>query len=103
MQGVYLICFNRPYGTRGVRHCLGWSSDVHQRVKTHKEGGPKSARLLAALKDAGVKWQVSKIWVGKDRKVEAGMKKQKKSFARVCPLCKGRRHTAMRFWTEVER
>lgn len=80
---VYLICFDRPF--RHARHYLGWTEGpVAKRMDRHRRGD--GARLLAALKRAGIGWELVRTWPG-DRALERKLKNRKCS-KQLCPKCK---------------
>lgn len=86
-QGIYLIHFARPYGKRMVQHYLGWSKNIKERVCAHRKCSNKSARLLVAITLSGIEYNVVKIIPHASAKDESEMKKQKKSWAGICPCC----------------
>ncbi len=87
---VYLLHFDSPIGDVAkahgtAQHYLGWTTDLAQRLAEHRAGN--GARLMAAVAQAGIGFQVAATWEG-DRVLERRLK-QRKHAARFCPLCRG--------------
>ena len=84
MSCCYLIHFDKPVGH--AQHYLGWSkySDPHRRVEHHFNG--RGSRLTKAVKEAGIKMILVRIWKDGDRQLERYLKK-KKASSRICPMC----------------
>jgi predicted GIY-YIG superfamily endonuclease len=78
---VYLLHFNQPY--KHARHYVGWASNVGRRLAEHAAG--RGARLLAVVREAGIGWQLARMWPG-SRARERQIKRQG-GHARHCPLC----------------
>src|SRR6266581_697755 len=79
---VYLLHFNRPY--KHARHYVGWTARaVRCRLAEHEAG--RGARLLAVVREAGIGWQLARLWPG-GRARERQLKRQG-GHARKCPLC----------------
>jgi predicted GIY-YIG superfamily endonuclease len=83
---VYLVHFARPY--RHARHYLGYTADVGARAARHAAG--HGARLLEVVTQAGIPWQVVRVWENGDRALERRLKAHKKSW-RLCPVCRTER------------
>lgn len=83
-SGVYLICFNRSFSH--ARHYLGRAKDIRARIKQHRNGN--GSRLLAAINQAGIGWEVVYVWGGANRNKEKELKCLKSS-TRLCPRCGG--------------
>ena len=67
---VYLLHFDQPY--KHARHYVGWTArNVKRRLAEHEAG--RGARLLAVVREAGIGWQLARLWPG--------------GHARKCPLC----------------
>lgn len=82
---VYLIHLDRPL--KHARHYTGWSTDMTsypKRIKHHSKG--TGARFMQIVKEHGISWEVSRVWVEGDRRRE---KLVKKNAVRFCPQCKG--------------
>ncbi len=78
---VYLLHFDQPY--KHARHYVGWARNVKRRLAEHAAG--RGARLLAVVRDAGIGWQLARLWPG-SRARERQIKRQG-GHARQCPLC----------------
>jgi hypothetical protein len=98
---VYLIHFDRlyvPYPGAPLRDCAGhycgWTTHLAARLARHAAGD--GARLLAVVHQAGITWQLARVWPG-PRERERQLKRQG-GASRRCPLCK----TPRRAW-EVAR
>jgi predicted GIY-YIG superfamily endonuclease len=78
---VYLLHFDRPY--KHARHYVGWTLDVKRRLAEHAAG--RGARLLAVVAEAGIGWQLARMWPGgppRERQIKA-----QGGHSRQCPLC----------------
>jgi predicted GIY-YIG superfamily endonuclease len=83
---VYLIHFQRKF--HHAQHYLGFvSGDLIQRIERHKAG--RGAKLLAAVNNNGINWQVVRVWLNGGRFLERKLKKYKKSRC-FCPVCSGK-------------
>lgn len=87
MPTVYLIHFAEPF--HHARHYLGFTggtsaAGLRRRLARHRAG--RGARLLAALKAAGIGWECVRVWPGFDRAAERKLKKRK-GAAGLCPVC----------------
>ena len=79
---VYLLHFDQPY--KHARHYVGWTArNVKRRLAEHEAG--RGARLLAVVREAGIGWQLARMWPG-SRERERQIKRQG-GHARKCPLC----------------
>jgi predicted GIY-YIG superfamily endonuclease len=79
---VYLLHFDQPY--KHARHYVGWTArNVKRRLTEHEAG--RGARLLAVVREAGIGWQLARLWPG-SRERERQIKRQG-GHARKCPLC----------------
>jgi predicted GIY-YIG superfamily endonuclease len=83
MGTVYLIHFEKPY--KHARHYLGFSEDADARLVQHQNGN--GARLLQVVKQAGINYNIVRLWENKDRHFERRLKNWKKS-KQLCPVCK---------------
>lgn len=79
---VYLIHFAKPY--KGVSHYIGWTSNVVDRELRHLAGN--GSKLLKAVTDAGIDFNVVRVWENKTRAFERSLKNQKNAY-RFCPVC----------------
>jgi hypothetical protein len=80
---VYLLHFDQPY--KHARHYVQqWTArNVKRRLAEHEAG--RGARLLAVVREAGIGWQLARLWPG-GRPRERQIKRQG-GHARKCPLC----------------
>jgi len=79
---VYLLHFDQPY--KHARHYVGWTArNVKRRLAEHEAG--RGARLLAVVREAGIGWQLARLWPGGQAR-ERQIKRQG-GHARKCPLC----------------
>jgi predicted GIY-YIG superfamily endonuclease len=86
-NGVYLLHFTRghPNG-RHPRHYLGWSPRLHRRLAGHRSG-KSLARYPLAMKAAGIRFRVARVWFGAPVTFEK-LLKARKSARRYCPICR---------------
>jgi hypothetical protein len=90
---VYLLHFTVPYVAiqhpgkkyQCAKHYLGWSEDLITRLIAHKKGN--GSRLVQVINDAGIEWQLARVWNG-DRFLERQLKKRG-GRSRLCPVCLG--------------
>ena len=84
---VYLIHFSEKL--HHAQHYIGFViSDLEQRIALHKSN--RGAKLLAAVNDNGISWEVVRVWEDGDRQLERKLKNYKKARC-FCPIC-GRCH-----------
>lgn len=84
---VYLLHFDAPY--KGAQHYLGSTTDLGKRIARH-QSGDGSKLMKAVVEVAGIKFQVSRIWLrpnGDGRQYER-MLKGRHNHKSLCPLCK---------------
>lgn len=89
---VYLIHFEKPLAH--AQHYLGYCNgeeSLEQRVDRHRRGD--GARLLRAVAQAGIRFQVVRTWTDGDRALERRLKGWKKS-SNLCPVCRAKRRAA---------
>jgi hypothetical protein len=79
---VYLLHFASPY--RHARHYIGWARNLEARLAHHRAG--TGARLTAAASEAGIPFEVVRLWPGEDRHFERRLH-NRKSGPRLCPIC----------------
>lgn len=82
---VYLIHFDRPY--KHARHYLGFVEEaegLEARMHRHEHGN--GSRLMAVITEAGIPWQLVRVWPNGDRNFERHLKNQKNS-KHLCPIC----------------
>ena len=83
MGYVYLICFDEKY--HHAKHYVGYAEEgIEQRLERHKRGN--GSRLLRAVKEAGIDFNIVRVWKDVDRYFERKLKRQKNS-KRFCPVC----------------
>ena len=83
MGTTYLIHFDRPY--RHARHYLGHTElPWPERIQRHRNGN--GARLLQALDEKGIGWQVVRTWPDTPWEFEQRLKAMKNSPL-LCPVC----------------
>ena len=80
---VYLLHFAEKY--KNVQHYLGYTTDLEKRMKRHKNG--HGARLVKQVTEAGIEWEVARVWEDGDKKLERKLKKGHNS-PKLCPICK---------------
>lgn len=82
---VYLICFDRKY--KHCRHYIGFCEDgnLEQRIARHRAGN--GARLMEIVTQAGIGWEVTRVWPDGDRNFERKLK-NRKNAAVLCPRCR---------------
>ena len=84
---VYLIHFQKKL--HHAQHYIGFvDADLLQRIELHKSN--RGAKLLRAVNNEGIEWQVVRVWMEGDRHFERILKNCKKS-SRFCPVC-GKKH-----------
>lgn len=81
-MAVYLIHFDKAF--KHAKHYLGYAEDVPKRVERHRAGN--GAKLLRAVQNAGIGWEVVRVWEDGDRTFERKLKGYG-GRARLCPLC----------------
>jgi predicted GIY-YIG superfamily endonuclease len=83
----YLVHLDQALGSnhpRGrARHYLGTTTNLAQRLESHRSG--KGARMLAAAAAKGIAFDVVRTWPG-GRDVERQLKAQRNA-PRMCPRC----------------
>lgn len=79
---VYLLHFDAPY--HHAKHYIGWTSDLTQRIKAHRDGN--GGKLMAAIALAGIGFCVARVWSDKTHAFEKYIKTRKES-ERFCPIC----------------
>ena len=81
---VYLIHFNEKL--HHAQHYIGFvEKNLKQRIKKHKSN--KGAKLLIAVNEKGIQWEVVKVWEEGDRSLERQLKNRKKARC-FCPVCR---------------
>lgn len=80
--GVYLLHFDKPY--HHARHYLGYAKNIDDRIELHRRG--QGARLTSVINQAGITFQVARIWKNQTRKFERQLK-NRKNTPQLCPIC----------------
>ena len=81
---VYLIHFQSKL--HHAQHYIGFvGTDLLQRIELHLSN--KGAKLLAAVNNQGIRWQVVRVWLEGDRRMERKLKNYKKARC-FCPVCR---------------
>lgn len=84
MGYVYILHFNTKY--RHAAHYVGFAnSDVDKRIERHRNGG-SGAKLMDAISENGIGFQVARIWENADRWFERRIKRRKNT-KNLCPVC----------------
>lgn len=84
MGTVYLLHFSSPF--HHARHYLGWTTHLSTRLWLHRRG--QAAKLLRAVKDAGIDWNLVRVWEDSPRRLERQLKRWHGSGP-LCPVCRG--------------
>lgn len=80
---VYLIHFEEPY--KHARHYIGFTeSNLEQRIDSHRKG--TGSNLMKVVTNAGINWEVVRVWEDGDRNFERRLKNASHS-SRHCPIC----------------
>jgi predicted GIY-YIG superfamily endonuclease len=89
---VYLLHFERPYRGR-MRHYLGWTTNLENRIRNHRQGTAGSVTTKLAF-DQGITFELVRTWPGGPA-LERHLKAQG-AQTNACPLCgrADRRRTA---------
>ena len=86
---VYLIHFNEPY--KHAKHYLGSAICLEHRLARHRAG--TGARLMEVITEAGISWEVSKIWRCDSPEEARVLESRLKGWhhdGRLCPTCQHR-------------
>src|ERR1044071_2073489 len=79
---VYLIHFSEKL--HHAQHYIGFVfGDLEQRIALHKSN--QDAKILAAVNDKGISWEVVRVWEDGDRQLERKLKNYKKARC-FCPI-----------------
>ena len=92
---VYLLHFDQPIGDRSnphaqAQHYIGWARHLRQRLWRHRQG--KGARIVAAVINRGMGFQLARTWPG-GPPLEKKLKNYK-GANRLCPICQDRKRLA---------
>lgn len=89
----YLLHFSSRYFHAG--HYIGMTGCLDARLKVHRSGG--GARLLEVVTDAGIDFEVSRLWLcdsyEEARALERKLKRTHGHGPHLCPLCNPRLQT----------
>ena len=85
---VYLLHFTDPVTGEHARfghagHYVGWALHLQSRLDHH--GTVSGARLMFHVKQAGIGWELARVWQGSKQR-ERALKNQG-GHSRKCPLC----------------
>lgn len=86
---VYLLHFEQPY--KHARHYLGSTGNLEARMRLHRNGN--GARLMEVVSEAGISWQVSRLWRTDTREAALELERKLKrqhDGVRLCPICQHR-------------
>ena len=73
---VYLIHFSKPF--HHAQHYIGYTTNEHylkSRLKNHANG--TGSKLMKAVNEAGIDYEVVRVWKDGDRNFERRLKKCK--------------------------
>ncbi len=81
---VYLICFKEKL--HHAKHYIGFCEEgnLEARIERHRAGN--GSKLMAAVTQAGIAWEVARVWEDVDRNFERQLKNSKNG-PRLCPFC----------------
>lgn len=84
-QVCYLICAVAAYPAgKRPQHYLGYADDLDRRVQQHEAG--RGSRLLRAMKQKNIEWEVVRIWENGSYSLEKELKRRHNSW-QYCPNC----------------
>jgi predicted GIY-YIG superfamily endonuclease len=93
---LYLVHLDRPY--RHARHYLGYVLGPHaleHRLHQHRTG--QGARFLQVVTEAGIPFEVVRVWPEGTRDDERRLK-LRGHLPDLCPRCRWRRNNYQRDW-----
>ncbi len=117
---VYIIHLEKPFGLPDenraarerperkkeyqahARHYVGFTTDLIQRLKDQREGKRNGHRgssvFMLSVKEAGIDWEVSRIWQGheKEMRLQEAKIKKAKCTPRYCPKCRAEKKAEKR-------
>lgn len=87
---VYLLHFSRPMdGGQRPQHYLGWTPESPEvRLADHLAGRNRAARIVQAAHSYGIEITIARVWPTFTPQDESDMKRQKRGFRHLCPICK---------------
>ena len=80
---IYLIHFDRPHFH--AQHYLGATTDIQRRIHAHAYG--HGSRLMSAINEEGIGWQLAKLWTTNDCWTGERLAKAQKHGPWFCPIC----------------
>ncbi len=81
---VYLVHFERRYHHAG--HYLGFTADDNPNARLEEHRNNRGSRLLEVINNAGINWELARVWNRATRSFERRLKKRKEA-PRLCPIC----------------
>jgi predicted GIY-YIG superfamily endonuclease len=93
---LYLLHFESPLdGGRRPQHYLGATTDLERRIEDHANGRGRSALVNEVVK-RGISFKVVRTWTFDAKhdafQEEARMKRKKRSYRWLCPVCSSTRN-----------
>ena len=84
---VYVIHFKSKF--HHAQHYVGYCAPgkLLARIKRHMDG--HGSKLMRAVTEAGIEWNVVHVWDDADRAFERSLKNKKKTRS-FCPACSGK-------------
>lgn len=95
---VYLIHLSSPY--RHASHYLGYAKSLDERIARHRNN--TGAKLLRAVNEAGIEWQVVRVWEDAGRDWEHVLKTHQHN-TRLCPVCTPHTQRGVRLYARYEK
>lgn len=83
MGTIYLLHADRP-GPGGARHYIGWTRDLHGRLRAHRSG--RGSSLTAAWRYMQICWGLA--WSVPGSRAEERRLHRRHQAARLCPVCR---------------
>lgn len=84
---VYLLHFNESYCH--AKHYIGFvdggGEELETRLRQHQAG--TGAKLMKVVTDAGIGFELARVWPDGDRNFERHLKNMKKA-SQYCPICR---------------
>jgi predicted GIY-YIG superfamily endonuclease len=81
---VYLIHFSEKL--HHAQHYLGYCEDGNLAARMERHMSGNGSKLLKAVVEAGIEFQVAEAWPDADRELERKLKNSKNT-KRLCPIC----------------
>lgn len=89
---VYLIHFAQPFGE--CRHYIGFARSLSDRLREHVNGTAKSSVLMRLVYDAGIQWELARVWENASTRDEYRLKNWGGAARSLCPICMDARKRA---------